>query len=154
MAVAGTTLMCCSLPPPLNTNQSPMAIVIPTKTTLLPLQVTKGEKLQKTLSVSRRDMICLTAQTMSLATFWSAQPAEARISKSDMKRKILEKLQQLREKAGFAKPKDEKGENSSPEPPSGKDGNLQGLSPSQKSPEKRVDNLVEAALDQVLTFIP
>ncbi|PON78746.1 hypothetical protein PanWU01x14_016450 [Parasponia andersonii] len=160
MAVAaGTRLMCGPLPPVIRENQSPM--VAPTKTVLLHPQVTRegGQKLQakRTLTVSRRDMmICLTAQTMSLATFWPTEPAEAaRISKSEMKRKILEKLQQLREKAGIAKPKNENEEKQYPEPPSGKDEKkLQALSPSQSSPEYSVETLVEAALDQVLTFIP
>lgn len=70
-------------------------------------------------------MLVLAAQTFSAITFWSIEPAEARISRSETKRKILEKLEQLREKAGISKPKDDSGKNPSPQPPSGKDGNLQ-----------------------------
>ena len=90
---------------------------------------------------------------MSLATFWSTEPADARITKSEMKKKILEKLQQLREKFGIAEPKKENGEKPSPEPPSEKDEKFQ-TSPSQNSAENSVENLVEAAIDQVLTFVP
>ncbi|EXC04503.1 hypothetical protein L484_001668 [Morus notabilis] len=70
-------------------------------------------------------MLVLAAQTFSAITFWSIEPAEARISRSETKRKILEKLEQLREKAGISKPKDDSEKIPSPQPPSGKDGNLQ-----------------------------
>ncbi|GMN38742.1 hypothetical protein TIFTF001_007972 [Ficus carica] len=127
MAIVGTRLMCGPPPPAIGDDHSPIA----TKRPLLPLQVKKeeGQKLQaqKSFSVSRRDAtIFLAAQTLSAVTFWSLEPpAEARLSRSEIKKQILEKLEQLREKAGISKPKDDKEKNPSPQPPPGKVEKLQ-----------------------------
>ncbi|KAK1437667.1 hypothetical protein QVD17_03463 [Tagetes erecta] len=82
--------------------------------THLPLQVRvkEVEKLEtsekKSLSISRRDLaLFLTAASFSLS---SPKPAEARISKTEMKKMILEKLKILREKVGLSKPETEENE--------------------------------------------
>ena len=98
----------------------------------------------KAFSVSRRDMICLTAQTLTAATFWPAEPAEARVSRSEIKRKLLEKLKQLREKAGFAKPKEDDEKNPDSQPPSAKDEALQTSTPSPNPLDNPVRTLVES----------
>lgn len=113
------------------------------------LQVKKeeGQKLQaqKSFSVSRRDAtIFLAAQTLSAVTSWSLEPpAEARLSRSEIKKQILEKLEQLREKAGISKPKDDKEENPSPQPPPGKVEKLQTPQSSAKFLEDPVGALME-----------
>ncbi|KAF3954532.1 hypothetical protein CMV_020130 [Castanea mollissima] len=92
---------------------------IPTKTSipLLQLQSEKGLKTEVpiNLSVSRRDMmIYLTAGMLSGPT----EPVEARVVKPETRRKIREKLDMLREKAGLSKPKNENGTKTPPATPS------------------------------------
>ncbi|XP_031255811.1 uncharacterized protein LOC116113788 isoform X2 [Pistacia vera] len=100
----------------------PPVIVSTTKTrVLLPLQVRNNleQKLQKpeTNCISRRDtMLCMTAKILSGVALLSADPAEARVQKLERKRKIMEKLEKLREKAGVSKPKIENGKQT-PLPP-------------------------------------
>ena len=56
------------------------------------------------LGVSRRDMMMiLTAGILSVP----ADPVEARVVKPEIRRKIREKLDKLREEAGLSKPKNE-----------------------------------------------
>lgn len=52
-------------------------------------------------------MLYVTAEVLSGFTLLSAEPAEARIGKLERKRKIMEKLEKLREEAGISKPKTE-----------------------------------------------
>ncbi|KAJ0095313.1 hypothetical protein Patl1_15275 [Pistacia atlantica] len=97
-------------------------IVSTTKTrVLLPLQVRNNleQKLQKpeTNCISRRDtMLYMTAKILSGVALLSADPAEARVQKLERKRKIMEKLEKLREKAGVSKPKIENGKQTPPPP--------------------------------------
>jgi hypothetical protein len=95
------------------------------------------------LGVSRRDMmIYLTAGAlMSGAT----DPAEARVVKPEIRRKIREKLDMLREKAGLSKPKNEDGIKISPEQPSAKEKKLPPLPPPVPSLSS-IGPLVEATL--------
>ncbi|KAK8567570.1 hypothetical protein V6N13_105529 [Hibiscus sabdariffa] len=97
------------------------------KTATVPLQV-KCEKRHKSLTkqglaVSRREMMrCLTAGVFGLTLV--PEPAEARMSRLEMKKRIMEKLEELREKAGLSKPKtEENGMEKSPTEPSPKDNN-------------------------------
>ncbi|OMO60588.1 hypothetical protein CCACVL1_24030 [Corchorus capsularis] len=60
----------------------------------------------KSSSVSRRDVMeSLTTGILGLALL--PKPAEARISRLEMKKMILEKLEELKQKAGLSKPKTE-----------------------------------------------
>ncbi|KAK4857779.1 hypothetical protein QYF36_006210 [Acer negundo] len=107
MAYAHSKLMGSSLPRDL----------LPTKTHALSLhQVIRREggrnsqaaKAAVSVSVSRRGaMVYMTAEILSGAAILSAEPAEARVTKLERKRKIMEKLEKLREKAGVSKPKTE-----------------------------------------------
>lgn len=70
----------------------------------------KEDKLQapKTLNVSRRDaLLCVTAEALGGFTILSAvEPAEARVGRVEMKKKIMQKLEKLREEnAGISKTK-------------------------------------------------
>ncbi|ERN04360.1 uncharacterized protein LOC18432519 [Amborella trichopoda] len=56
----------------------------------------------ESLSFRRDIMVGTTASLSSFVIF--LHPAEARVSKGEMRRKIMEKLQKLREKAGLVKP--------------------------------------------------
>ncbi|KAK1549378.1 hypothetical protein Q3G72_001126 [Acer saccharum] len=88
--------------------------LLPTKTPALPLhQVVTREggrnsqapkaAVSVSVSVSRRGaMLYMTAEILSGAT---AEPAEARVTKLERKRKIMENLKMLREKAVVSKPK-------------------------------------------------
>ncbi|KAK0572731.1 hypothetical protein LWI29_036293 [Acer saccharum] len=84
--------------------------LLPTKTPALPLHqvVTReggrnSQAPKAAVSVSRRGaMLYMTAEILSGAT---AEPAEARVTKLERKRKIMENLKMLREKAVVSKPK-------------------------------------------------
>lgn len=83
------------------------------------MQVRSEEKQEsvppKAFSVSRRDvMLSLPTGTVAALTFFSVEPAEARIVKPETRRKIQEKLEMLREKAGVSKPKTNDGKEPSP----------------------------------------
>ncbi|CAK9154769.1 unnamed protein product [Ilex paraguariensis] len=92
------------------------------KIALVPLQIrSKEEEKQadKTFTrVSRRDIaLCLTAASVSGFTLFSPEHAEARISRAEMKRIIMEKLEMLRAKAGLTNSKVETGEKIPPPQP-------------------------------------
>ncbi|PIN02798.1 hypothetical protein CDL12_24688 [Handroanthus impetiginosus] len=75
-----------------------------------PLQVKEKEKplLQESFTAtSRREMMQLTATSLSLLPLLLPASAEARTRNATMRQKILEKLEELRQKAGLSKPKDE-----------------------------------------------
>ncbi|GKV43660.1 hypothetical protein SLEP1_g50924 [Rubroshorea leprosula] len=99
----------------------PMAVA--TKRALVPFQV-KNEKVQKpqaleTFNVSRRDIMQYAAtEALVGAAFLFTEAAEARVEKLENKRKIMDKLEKLREKFGISKPKAE-------------------APPSQKSPDEK-----------------
>lgn len=61
-------------------------------------------------------MLYMTAEILSGVALLSADPAEARVQKLERKRKIMEKLEKLREKAGVSKPKIENGKQTPPAP--------------------------------------
>ncbi|OMO88081.1 hypothetical protein COLO4_20477 [Corchorus olitorius] len=93
----------------LPTNRS-VFVASKSKTAFVPLQVKceKGRITSKTKSssVSRRDVMeSLTTGILGLALL--PKPAEARISRLEMKKMILEKLEELKQKAGLSKPKTE-----------------------------------------------
>ncbi|XP_017971439.1 PREDICTED: uncharacterized protein LOC108660955 [Theobroma cacao] len=119
------------------------------KTAFVPLQV-KCEKRHKSLTtkcfaVSRRDMMqCLTAEVLGLALL--PKPAIARVSRLEMRKKIMEKLEELREKAGLSKPKTEN-EMKSPTKPSPKDKKSPTLP--LPPPESAVQLLVEVTLSNI-----
>ncbi|GMI70861.1 hypothetical protein HRI_000755400 [Hibiscus trionum] len=83
--------------------KTPVKVASKLKTATVPLQVKceKGHKpLTEGFAVSRRDMIQgLTAGVLGLTLV--PKPAEARMSRLEMKKKIMEKLEELREKAGL-----------------------------------------------------
>lgn len=88
----------------------------------------RGKKEQKhqalkTLTVlSRRDMAShLAVASLVEAALFLPEPAQARIVKPEIKRKIFEKLKMLREKAGLSEPKTENEEKTAPTPPSEKE---------------------------------
>jgi len=67
-------------------------------------------------------MLSLTALTVTAIDVSSPDTAQARITKAEMKQKVREKLQQLREKAGLSKKEEsDNGKASSPPPLSTKD---------------------------------
>ncbi|KAK3188979.1 hypothetical protein Dsin_028540 [Dipteronia sinensis] len=103
MAYAHSKLMGPSLPRDL----------LATKTPALPLHQIQVRReggrnslAPKAVSVSRRGaMLFMTSEILSGAAMLSAEAAEARVTKLERKRKIMEKLEKLREKAGVLKPK-------------------------------------------------
>jgi hypothetical protein len=52
-------------------------------------------------NISRRDALSCVTSTLLLTPFIQTEPADARIAKPEIRRKIMEKLEQLREKAGL-----------------------------------------------------
>ncbi|XVE74713.1 hypothetical protein DITRI_Ditri12bG0039500 [Diplodiscus trichospermus] len=123
------------------------------KTSVVPLQVKceKGDKSSTTkgFALSRRGVMqCLTAEVFGLTLL--PKPAEARVSRLEMKKKIMEKLQELREKAGLSKPKTENG-TVSPTKPSPKDNNSPTLPLPLPLPpsEGTVRPLVQATLENI-----
>ncbi|XP_022726001.1 uncharacterized protein LOC111282259 [Durio zibethinus] len=104
---------------PLQTIKRSVNVARKIKTAIVPLQVKCeiGHKslTTKYLAVSRRDMMqCLTAEVFGLTLL--PKPAEARLSRPEVRKKIMEKLQELREKVGLAKPKTENGMESPTKP--------------------------------------
>ncbi|XP_041010981.1 uncharacterized protein LOC121254862 [Juglans microcarpa x Juglans regia] len=93
----------------------------------LPLQVkSEGEwkpEAPLNLGVSRREMMIYLAGGTLIG---QTEPVEARTTKPEIRRKIREKLEMLREKAGLSKPKNENGIKAPPAEPAEKK-----LSPSQ-----------------------
>ncbi|CAH1414122.1 unnamed protein product [Lactuca virosa] len=91
----------------------------------LQVRVKEIEKLEVSTKVSRRNLaLFLTAGSLSAVTLSSSpQPAEARMSKTEMKKMILEKFKKLREKIGLSKPETEENEKvpyPTPTPPTAK----------------------------------
>lgn len=84
-------------------------------------------------------MIYLTAGALSGST----DPVEARVVKPEIRKKIREKLDMLREKAGLSKPKNENGTKISPEQPSAKEKKFPPFVPPVPSPSS-IGPLVEA----------
>ncbi|KAD1391138.1 hypothetical protein R6Q59_004932 [Mikania micrantha] len=98
-------------PPPVTESNGSNAIRPPStsvKRSTLPIQVrvkehqkieTSEEK--RCMNIGRRDLaLFLTSASFSAVTLSSPKPAEARVSKAEMKKMILEKLKILREKIG------------------------------------------------------
>ncbi|XP_071703590.1 uncharacterized protein [Rutidosis leptorrhynchoides] len=102
-----------SLPP---VTVSTVLPTTPVKPPTLPLQV-RFKKLQKletpnktSKNISRRDLALFlpAAASFSAVTLSSPKPAQARMSRSEIKKMLLEKLKMLREKAGgLSKPEPE-----------------------------------------------
>lgn len=94
------------------------------------------------LGVSRRDMmIYLIAGTLSGPT----EPVDARVVKPEIRRKIREKLEKLREKAGLLKPKNENGMKEPLAQSSKKEKNLSPVLPQLPFPNPK-EPVVEAIL--------
>uniref|UniRef100_A0A5B7B891 Uncharacterized protein n=1 Tax=Davidia involucrata TaxID=16924 RepID=A0A5B7B891_DAVIN len=93
-------------------------------------------------AASRRDaMLCLTAASLSGVTLFLAEPAEARVVKPEIRRKIMDKLKMLREKAGLSKPKIEDEETRPPPQSSPKE-----LPPLPNPLKDLAESLVDATL--------
>ncbi|BBG94542.1 hypothetical protein Prudu_002854 [Prunus dulcis] len=98
-----------SLPSAVGENQLPWKrSVTTTPKRALPLQVRSEGKRKieapKAFGVSRRDlMLCLPAGTLAAATLFPIKPAEARIVKPEIRRKIQEKFEKIREQFGLSK---------------------------------------------------
>lgn len=72
--------------------------------------------LQESLSAtSRREMLHLTVASVGLVSLLLPASAEAAARNATMRQKILQKLEELRQKVGLSKPKDEEGEENKPE---------------------------------------
>lgn len=72
-------------------------------------------QLQENLSgTSRREMMHLTAASVGLLSLLLPASAEARPRNATMRQKIMDKLEELREKAGLSKPKDEQDQENKP----------------------------------------
>ncbi|XP_061989898.1 uncharacterized protein LOC133708456 [Rosa rugosa] len=123
MSLSSWKLVGGALPPSVGENRLPTKpSALTTTKRALPLQVRSEGKHNsgppKVLGVSRRDvMLSLPAATLAAATFFSVEPAEARIVKPEIRRKIQEKLEMLREKAGLSKPKTNEGKQPAPSLP-------------------------------------
>ncbi|KAF2309015.1 hypothetical protein GH714_000106 [Hevea brasiliensis] len=104
----------------------------------------KEETLQapKTLNVSRRDaLLYLTAETLGGIIVLSAvEPAEARVGRLDMKKKIMQKLEKLRENAGVSKTKTEERTNTPQAQP------LPPLPPSMPFPNPQEGPIIESII--------
>ncbi|KAL8112246.1 uncharacterized protein LOC141668921 [Apium graveolens] len=96
------------------------SIVIAKRAADLPIQVRskeiqKEQALKSLTPVSRRNMAMqLAISSLATITIISPVPAEARVIKPEIKRKIFEKLKMLREKAGLSNPNTETEEKTSP----------------------------------------
>lgn len=82
---------------------------------MIQVRVKEIQKLElserKSMNISRRDLaLFLTAASFSAVTLSSPKPAEAAMSRAEMKKIILEKLKILRENAGLSKPETEEKE--------------------------------------------
>ncbi|CAN6550137.1 unnamed protein product [Malus baccata var. baccata] len=93
-----------------------------TKHRALPHQVRSEGKQKagspKTFGVSRRDvMLSLPVGTLASLTLLPTEPAEARIVNPEIRKKIFEKLEKIREHFGLSKPKTNDGKEAYPLPP-------------------------------------
>lgn len=78
-------------------------------------EIQKEQASKSLASVSRRNMAMqLAIASLAAITTISPVPAEARVVKPEIKRKIFEKLKMLREKAGLSNPNTENEEKTSP----------------------------------------
>ncbi|GFP83507.1 hypothetical protein PHJA_000494100 [Phtheirospermum japonicum] len=116
MSVSTLKPVACRIPPAIGAsgpNPKVSKVKIMNKQALPPLQVRGREKgklvAQESSTVtSRREMMQLTAASIGLLSLLlPAAPAEARPRNATMRQKIMEKLEELRQKAGLSKPKDE-----------------------------------------------
>ncbi|KAK1374641.1 hypothetical protein POM88_030834 [Heracleum sosnowskyi] len=105
---------------PIYNNVKVQSTVVTKRAEDLPIQL-KGKEMQKEqaskslTSVSRRNMAMqLAIASLAVITTISPDPAEARVVKPEVKRKIFEKLKMLREKAGLSNPITENEEKTSP----------------------------------------
>lgn len=113
----------------------------------LPLQV-RAKELQKlevpektSINVSRRDLaLFLTAASFSAITLSSPKPAEAGMSRAEIKKMILEKFRILREKVGLSKPEPEEKEKIA--------------TPAPSRPEKKVPASPPPSLAEKKTHVP
>ncbi|KVH96249.1 protein PELPK1-like [Cynara cardunculus var. scolymus] len=109
-------MMAGSLPPVTGSNaKGPAAASVKRPTIPLQVRVKELQKLESSektsVNVSRRDLaLCLTAASIGAATLSLPQPAEARVSRIEIKKMILEKFKMLREKVGLSKPETEETE--------------------------------------------
>ncbi|KAG8382783.1 hypothetical protein BUALT_Bualt05G0113200 [Buddleja alternifolia] len=111
MSLSNLKPVACRIPPVTGANGSHSKVSkvkMVNKQAPPPLQVKEMEKsLPHESFASRRDMVQLTAASVGLLSLLLPASAEARPRNATMRQKIMEKLQQLREKAGFSKSKDE-----------------------------------------------
>lgn len=111
-----------------------MSVTTTTKHRALPLQVRSEGKQKpgspKTFGVSRRDvMLSLPVGTLASLTLLPTEPAEARIVNPEIRKKIFEKLEKIREQFGLSKPKTNDGKKAYPSPPSSEEKKPQTLLP-------------------------
>ncbi|XP_071692521.1 uncharacterized protein [Rutidosis leptorrhynchoides] len=113
-----------SLPPVTGSNVAKVAATTSVKPPALPLQVRikeqqKLETPEKTYkNVSRRDLaLILTAASFTTITLSSPKPAQAQISKSEIKKILVDKFKLLSEKLGLSKPEPEEIEKITTPPP-------------------------------------
>ncbi|PWA37628.1 hypothetical protein CTI12_AA588060 [Artemisia annua] len=153
MSLFTVKMMSGSLPPVQVSNGSnvfkgqPAPTAASVKPSALPLQV-RPKELQKlevpektSMNVSRRDLaLFLTAASFSAVTLSSPKPAEARMSRSEIKKMILDKFRILREKVGLSKPEPEEKEKIATPVPS--------------KPEKKVPASPPPSLAEKKTHVP
>ncbi|KAI3699041.1 hypothetical protein L2E82_43036 [Cichorium intybus] len=112
-------MMAGSLPPVTGSNGSnakgPATASVKRATLPLQVRVKEVQKLETpektSTNVSRRNLaLFLAAGSITAVNLSSPNPAEARMSRSEIKKVILEKLRKLREKIGLSKPETEENE--------------------------------------------
>ncbi|KAL8531824.1 hypothetical protein ACS0TY_008430 [Phlomoides rotata] len=120
MSLSTLKPVACGIHPVAGANGSPSKL---SKVTMMnrqappSLQVKEKEqpRLQESLkATSRREMVHLTAASVGLLSLLLPASAEARPRNATIRQKIMEKFEELREKAGLSKPKDE-GQEKKPE---------------------------------------
>ncbi|KAK4423466.1 hypothetical protein Salat_1929400 [Sesamum alatum] len=114
----------CRIPPVTGANGSHSKVTMVNRQAPPHLQVKEKEEplLQESLTIttSRREMMHLTAASLGLVSLLLPATAEARPRNATMRQKIMEKLEELRQKAGLSKPKDEGEEKKPKEEPKDK----------------------------------
>ncbi|KAH0990989.1 hypothetical protein GBA52_002472 [Prunus armeniaca] len=142
------------LPSAVGENQLPWKrSVTTTPKRALPLQVRSEGKRKieapKAFGVSRRDlMLGLPAGTLAAATLFPIKPAEARIVKPEIRRKIQEKFEKIREQFGLSKPKTNDGKEPYPSPPSSEEKKPQTLPPAP--PQNAQGSLLVPPVEAIL----
>ncbi|KAL8052966.1 hypothetical protein ABFX02_05G039900 [Erythranthe guttata] len=106
MSFATLKPVACRIPPA-NGSNGPCTVL--SRQALPPLQV-KAEKVKQELqekrsitTKSRREIMHLTAISLGLAALLPPPPAEARARNATMRQKIMQKFEELRQKAGLSK---------------------------------------------------